>query len=106
MDDVDEFATGFTAWLRHEGSRGTGVRAAVLHRPGVGYASNTFLVDLEGGSGDGRIVLRLPPARDTHLGETLRRQVGVQNALAAAGIPAPSPAMYEPDARWLGHRSW
>ena len=97
----DELAANFTAWLRHIGSWGSDVEVAALRRPGVGYSSNTYLVDLSGESGR-RIVLRLPPDRETHLGENLRRQVRVQNALAAAGIPAPAPAVHEPDDRWLG----
>ena len=102
---MDDLAAGLTAWLRHVGSWGPAVRVAALQRPGTGYASNTYLVDLvdrADSSPDDPIVLRLPPARHTHLGETLRRQARVQDALAGGGIPAPSPARYEADGRWLG----
>ncbi len=98
---TEELTAGFTAWLRQEGSWGSDVEVIALRRPGVGYSSNTFLVDLSGDPGE-RIVLRLPPDRDTHMGDNLQRQVRVQNALAAADIPAPSPARHEPDDRWLG----
>jgi aminoglycoside phosphotransferase (APT) family kinase protein len=99
IDDA-VIAEALTAWLRDQGGWGSDVQVDALQRPSVGYASNTYLVDLI--DPVDRIVLRLPPDRDTHLGETLRRQVRVQNALSDAGLPAPAPALYEPDDRRLG----
>ena len=94
---MDALADGLTAWLRHEGYAGVEVTSMV--RPEAGHAGNTRVVDL---SDHRRVVLRLPPEGETHLGDTLERQARVQNALGAAGIPVPAPASYEPDVRWLG----
>jgi aminoglycoside phosphotransferase (APT) family kinase protein len=90
-------AAGLTRWLREQ--HGGRAEVTSMVRPGSGYAGNTRVVSL---SDDTRIVLRLPPDGATHLGDPLERQARVQNVLAAAGVPAPAPAWYEPDPAWIG----
>ena len=102
--DLERLAAGFTAWLRATGHHGPDARVARLERPAAGHASNTFLADLTDltDRADLRVVLRLPPAQPAHLGDKLELQVVVQELLARHGIPAPSPASYEPDDTWVG----
>jgi aminoglycoside phosphotransferase (APT) family kinase protein len=63
-------------------------------------ANETVLVDL-GPSSPGMVV-RLPPLEPTFPDYDLRPQAMVQNAVAAAGVPAPAPAVVEHDASWVG----
>jgi aminoglycoside phosphotransferase (APT) family kinase protein len=63
-------------------------------------ANETLLVDL--GPGRQGIVVRLPPLDPTFPDYDLAPQTAVQNAVAAAGVPAPAPAVVERDASWLG----
>jgi len=63
-------------------------------------ANETVLVDL-GPSCPGMVV-RLPPLEPTFPHYELGPQAMVQNAVAAAGVPAPAPAVVEHDATWVG----
>ena len=73
--------------------------AALVHAEG-GMANETVLLDL--GAGHPGMVVRLPPLDATFPDYDLAPQAAVQNAVAAAGVPAPAPAMVEPDPSWVG----
>ena len=80
---------------------GTGVPAvrSLAHADG-GMANETVLVDL-GPSRPG-VVVRLPPLEPTFPDYDLAPQALVQNAVAAAGVPAPAPAVVVDDPAWIG----
>ena len=71
-----------------------------LEHAGGGMANETVLVDL-GPAGPGMVV-RLPPLEPTFPDYDLGPQAMVQNAVAAAGVPAPAPAVVEHDPAWVG----
>lgn len=73
--------------------------AGVAHAEG-GMANETVLVDF--GPGHAGMVVRLAPLEATFPDYDLAPQAAVQNAVAAAGIPAPAPAIVEPDPSWIG----
>ena len=73
--------------------------AGVVHAEG-GMANETLLVDF--GPGHAGMVVRLPPLDATFPEYDLAPQAAVQNTVAAAGVPAPSPAVVEPDPSWVG----
>ena len=64
--------------------------AGARHADG-GMANETVLVDL--GPGHPGLVVRLPPLEPTFPDYDLAPQAAVQNAVAAAGVPAPAPAV-------------
>ena len=78
----------------------------------MGFSTETILVDIGRGEAPGtsgagdqleRLVLKLPPTGPAIFPTydfTLQRRV--QEAAAAAGIPAPVPVQVEDDPRWLG----
>jgi aminoglycoside phosphotransferase (APT) family kinase protein len=80
-------------------SAGEGRLRAVSHAPG-GQANETLLVDL--GSAHPGMVVRLPPLEATYPDYDLGPQAVVQNAVAAAGVPAPAPALVVSDPEWIG----
>ena len=63
-------------------------------------ANETVLVDL--GPARPGMVVRLPPLEPTFPDYDLGPQATVQNAVAAAGVPAPAPAVVEHDPDWIG----
>lgn len=73
--------------------------AALTHAEG-GMANETVLVDF--GPGNAGMVVRLPPLDATFPDYDLSPQAAVQNAVAAAGVPAPAPAVVEADPTWVG----
>ncbi len=104
---------GIEQWLRQRGTEVMELRdradlgaAAVgpISRPAAGLSTDTVfvsVVDAAGGKHD--LVVRLAPVGDGLFPEyDLGRQVQVQNALAGAGIPTASPAVFEADRSWLG----
>jgi aminoglycoside phosphotransferase (APT) family kinase protein len=97
---------GFAAWLRERDP--AGAPEVVGHvRPSVGFSSETILVDVRrseaGGPHDERLVLKLPPAgAGIFPTYDFALQARVQEAVAAAGIPAPAPVQVEHDDRWMG----
>jgi aminoglycoside phosphotransferase (APT) family kinase protein len=72
---------------------------SVAHARG-GLANETVLVDL--GPARPGIVVRLAPLVPTFPGYELAPQAAVQNAVAAAGVPAPAPAIAVEDQGWIG----
>ena len=90
-----ELVPGFAA---HERGRSPRIES-VAHAEG-GMANETLLVDL--GPGSSGMVVRLPPVEPTFPGYELAPQAAVQNAAAAHGVPAPSPAVVVDDVRWIG----
>jgi aminoglycoside phosphotransferase (APT) family kinase protein len=73
--------------------------AGLVHAEG-GMANETVLVDF--GPGHAGMVVRLPPLDATFPDYDLAPQGAVQNAVAAAGVPAPAPAIVESDPAWVG----
>ncbi len=73
---------------------------ASLEHAGGGMANETVLVDL--GPGRAGMVVRLPPLEPTFPDYDLGPQATIQNAVAAAGVPAPAPAVVEHDPDWIG----
>jgi aminoglycoside phosphotransferase (APT) family kinase protein len=65
-----------------------------------GQANETLLADL--GPSHPGIVVRLPPLEPTFPDYDLGPQAFVQNAAAAAGVPAPAPALIVDDPEWIG----
>jgi aminoglycoside phosphotransferase (APT) family kinase protein len=98
---------GLGRWVaRHAGTvpgaaEGSGpvTIAGLVHAEG-GLANETVLVDF--GPGHAGMVVRLPPMEATFPDYELAPQAAVQNAVAAAGVPAPAPAIVEPDPSWVG----
>jgi aminoglycoside phosphotransferase (APT) family kinase protein len=65
-----------------------------------GMANETLMVEFLGEHPG--IVVRLPPLVPTFETYDFRTQATVQNAVAAAGLPAPSPTLAVTDTRWIG----
>ena len=65
-----------------------------------GQANETLLVDL--GPWHPGMVVRLPALEPTFPEYDLGPQAVVQNAVAAAGVPAPAPALIVNDPAWIG----
>lgn len=103
---TDEVLAGLVAWLGQI-TPGRTDEVVGVERPAAGYSSETILVDLRGSDAGGgheeRIVVKLPPAGPAIFsGYDFPMQAAVQEAVAAAGIPAAVPALAEPDPRWIG----
>jgi aminoglycoside phosphotransferase (APT) family kinase protein len=86
---------------RPAGAPGGGpfVVRSLRHAEG-GLANETLLVDL--GPDHPGLAVRLPPLAPTFPSYDLAPQAAVQNAVAAAGVPAPSPAVVVDDPEWIG----
>jgi aminoglycoside phosphotransferase (APT) family kinase protein len=102
-----ELTEGLARWMAEHPDLVPGARPGQapprirsLSHAEAGMANETVLVDLDGDHPG--IVLRLPPIEPTFEGYDLSLQVGVQNAVASAGIPAPAPAVLVDDPRWIG----
>jgi aminoglycoside phosphotransferase (APT) family kinase protein len=78
--------------------RGPAIRSLV-HAEG-GMANETVLVDL--GPGHPGVAVRLPPVAPTFPDYRLAPQALVQTVVAAAGVPAPAPAVAVDDISWIG----
>ncbi len=103
---TDGALAGLVAWLG-EITPGATFEVVGVERPAAGYSSETLLVDLRrsdaGGGHDERVVLKLQPAGPAIFSRyDFPVQAAVQQAVAAAGIPAAVPALAEPDPRWTG----
>ncbi len=105
--DDDALREGLSRWLVSQaelvpGSHGgkQTLEITSLSHATAGMANETLLVGL-GPDHDG-IVVRLPPMEPSFAVYDLSIQARVQNAVAAAGIPAPAPAVAVQDLRWLG----
>jgi aminoglycoside phosphotransferase (APT) family kinase protein len=74
----------------------------LVHADG-GMANETLLLELAGGDvAVPGVVVRLPPLEATFPTYDLAPQALVQNAVAAAGVPAPSPAVVVTEPEWIG----
>ena len=113
--DDQELKKGVTHWIRDRGDLvpGAGAGAGATDRASgaalevtrvthaaAGLANETVMVELA--PAHPGLVLRLPPLVPTFPAYDLSHQALVQNALAAAGVPAPAPAVFVADPRWLG----
>jgi aminoglycoside phosphotransferase (APT) family kinase protein len=63
-------------------------------------ANETLLLSL--GESQTGVVVRLAPLEPTFVDYELGPQAAVQNAVAAAGVPAPAPAVVVRDPQWIG----
>ncbi len=108
--DTDAVLAGLVAWLAASVSVGE-PEVVGVERPTVGYSTETILVDVSWpGAADRsgerlgeRLVLKLPPAGDAIFPTyDFVAQGRVQDAVAAAGIPAPTPVRVELDETWMG----
>ena len=105
--DQNELREGVARWVRDHGDLVPGRTedgrplevTGVAHAVG-GMANETVMVEM--GRGHPGMVLRLPPLEPTFPGTDLSAQAAVQNAVAAAGIPAPAPTVFVSDLRWIG----
>jgi aminoglycoside phosphotransferase (APT) family kinase protein len=80
---------------------GTGTfRLVGMSQAQGGQANETLLVDL--GPSHPGMVVRLPPLEPSFPEYDLGPQALVQNAVAAAGVPAPAPALTVTDPEWIG----
>jgi aminoglycoside phosphotransferase (APT) family kinase protein len=105
--DGTALAEGLARWVaaRHGRVPGANADAAEVGIVGIahaegGMANETILVDF--GLDHEGMVVRLPPLIPTFPDYELGPQAAVQNAVAASGVPAPSPSIVEPDTSWLG----
>jgi aminoglycoside phosphotransferase (APT) family kinase protein len=107
--DDATLATGLARWVAAHAGRVPGGSSSTEPVPlaiaGVapadgGMANETLLVDF--GPGQEGMVVRLPPLDPTFPDYDLAPQAAVQNAVAAAGVPAPAPAVVEADPSWIG----
>ncbi len=103
--DDAALAAALVRWLveRH-GHEAAEVRG--LHRPSVGYSSQTLIVDAawrEGGRPVARefVVRMAPEGSGTFPHYDLAAQVEAQLAAAAVGVPVATPVL-EAEAAWLG----
>jgi aminoglycoside phosphotransferase (APT) family kinase protein len=104
--ELDDVLLGLMAWLDRDAAP---ARHELLgcERPATGYSGETLLVDVrvvdDDGTHDERLAVKLPPTGPAifpvydHV-----LQAGVQEAVAAAGIPAAVPARAELDPGWIG----
>lgn len=109
--DVPATRDALDAWLRnHLAGRGldaTDLRTEVrLHTEG-GYSNEILFVTATYGLGHEtvteRLVVRRPPAGPALFPTyDLAREVAVQRAVAANGVPVPDPIVHERDPAWLG----
>lgn len=106
-DDDTAVLAGLVAWLDEKSSPGS--HMIVGHEaPAAGYSSKTLLVDVDrtervGRTHRERVVLKLPPSGPAIFDRyDFEMQAKVQEAVAAAGIPAASPVRAESDTRWMG----
>jgi aminoglycoside phosphotransferase (APT) family kinase protein len=103
--DPDRVLAGFVEWL-HQRDPQSAPELIGHERPPVGYSTETLLVDIRRDGRDERVerlVLKLPPAGPAIFPTyDFVAQARVQEAVAAAGIPAPVPVQVEHDPRWLG----
>jgi aminoglycoside phosphotransferase (APT) family kinase protein len=82
------------------GGGGAEVGHFEVSRAQGGQANETLLIDL--GPSHPGLVVRLPPLEPTYPEYQLGPQALVQNAVAAAGVPAPAPARIVDEAEWIG----
>lgn len=104
--DLEVIASGVASWLTTR-RRADKVTVTRCERPVNGLSSETLMVDarvrVDGADGDESIVVRLAPTGAAAFPEyDLAVQARAQEIAAAHGIPAPTPADYEADVRWLG----
>jgi aminoglycoside phosphotransferase (APT) family kinase protein len=104
---IEDLQAGLDRWLASHGDLvpgsppgGSALRVHELSHATEGLANETLLVDL--GPAHPGIVLRLPPLEPSFPVYDLTTQARVQSAVAAAGVPAPAPAVVEVDPVWIG----
>jgi aminoglycoside phosphotransferase (APT) family kinase protein len=104
--DPDAVLGGLVDWLRAQ-DPASGPEVVGYERPAVGFSTETVLVDVrceEAGEPSTRqLVLKLPPVGPAIFPTyDFALQASVQEAVAAAGVPAPAPVQVETDPRWIG----
>jgi aminoglycoside phosphotransferase (APT) family kinase protein len=107
LRDEAALADGIRRWVAEEGDFLPGAvpggpalaMTSVVHAS-AGMANETILVEL--GPDHPGIVLRLPPLEPSFIKYDLAPQALVQDVVAAAGVPAPSPVIMVTDRKWIG----
>jgi aminoglycoside phosphotransferase (APT) family kinase protein len=106
--DLGLVSSGFMRWWvqTHPDDRDVAI-SELRTNPSSGFSSESLLVDVSASRAGARVVdelvLRMPPAGGGLFPEyDLHRQALTQDLLRCAGTPAPSPALFEGDERWIG----
>lgn len=95
-------ADGFAKWFAVAHPDWSDITVSI-ERPQPGLSSDTLMVDVETAHTGQRYVARLPPVGATVFPDyDLQRQAAVQNAVAAAGLPAVPAIAVESDPAWIG----
>jgi aminoglycoside phosphotransferase (APT) family kinase protein len=90
------------AWLRARHPDRAGLHANGLRHASAGLTNETLLLDVSWNDGTQALVVRLPAEQITFPGADLAIEAHVQEAVARVGVPAPVPATFEPDVKWVG----
>jgi len=103
----DSLRAGLARWVAAHPELVPGVRPGAppprltgLDHADGGMANETLLIDL--GPEHPGVVVRLPPLEATYADYDLAPQALMQNAVAAAGVPAPAPALAVTSEEWIG----
>jgi aminoglycoside phosphotransferase (APT) family kinase protein len=105
--DLDEVQQRFTEWFGARHPRASGLTVELRAHAAGGYSNEvifaTATYSMDGAGFERPLVLRLPPDGPALFPDyDLVMQVAVQEAVAANGVPVPSPLVMEPDPTWLG----
>jgi len=108
LRDLDTLRAGLAGWLARAYPASPDLVIVDLRHASAGWSNETVVMTVgRAGPGDPaapeRLVVRLPPLRSSFPEpDDPRRQAAVHRAVAAAGVPAPSPVTVVDDRRWLG----
>jgi aminoglycoside phosphotransferase (APT) family kinase protein len=106
LRDPATLAAALAKWLRHRRPGAARPNIEALSHASAGLSNETLLVTVAWGDGPSaareRLVVRLPPLQASFPEYDLEMQALVHRAVAQAGVPAPTPVTYEPEAAWLG----
>ncbi len=102
--DADALRQGLTRWLQAAPEQvplaDGRLEISELTHATSGLANETVLIGL--GESHPGLAIRLPPLEPSFAHYDMATQAGVQNAVAAAGLPAPSPSVCVEDPQWIG----
>ena len=102
--DLPRLEPPLLAWIQAQHPDRAALRIDSLRHASAGLTNETVLVDFSWDEGRNveSLVLRLPAEQTTFPDFDLAVEARVQETVGRAGVPAPVPAHYEPDGRWLG----
>jgi len=111
LRDLEELRAGLAGWLGRAYPASADLVIVDLRHASEGWSNETVVMTLgHPGPGDpaapavpDKVVVRLPPLRSSFPEpDDPRRQAALHRAVAAAGVPAPSPVTVVDDRRWVG----